>query len=255
MIVAGLDIGSVATKAAVFDGEVFTKVMIPTGWNPRQAAREVYDQALSLAGCVPEQVACVVATGYGRISVEFADRTVTEITCHARGASFLMPGRDLIIDIGGQDSKAIKIDQQGRVQDFVMNDKCAAGTGRFLQVISAALGVDITELAGLSEGCHPINLNSMCTVFAESEVIGLLAQGKDQGAIIAGLHLSIARRIAGMAQRLGRLDKVAFTGGVARNEGVRRFLEQQLGVPVQVPEDCQLAGAIGAALIASDSVG
>lgn len=138
--------------------------------------------------------------------------------------------------------------------DFTMNDKCAAGTGRFLQVIANALEIDVNDLAALSAEQTPITLNSMCTVFAESEVIGLLTQGRAKGEIIAGLHQSIARRIAGMAQRMGTLNKVTFTGGVARNEGVRANLEEQLGVPVLVPKDCQLAGAIGAALIAQDSL-
>ena len=136
--------------------------------------------------------------------------------------------------------------------DFAMNDKCAAGTGRFLQVIAAALGVDVSELAALSAGKTPLTLNSMCTVFAESEVISLISQGKEKGEIIAGLHQSIARRITSMVQRMGALNRITFTGGVARNEGVRKSLEQQIGIPVLVPEDCQMAGAIGAALIAQD---
>lgn len=201
-----------------------------------------------------QQVDYVVGTGYGRISLPFANKVITEITCHGRGAAYLLPGSHLVIDIGGQDSKVIKIDDKGQVLDFVVNDKCAAGTGRFLQVIAAALGVDVSELAELSARQPPITINSMCTVFAESEVVGLLAEGKNKGEIVAGLHLAISRRIANMAQRLGVVDKVIFTGGVAKNEGVRRYLQQQLGVPVIVPEGCQFAGAIGAALIGHDLV-
>jgi len=254
MLVAGVDVGSVATKVVIIDDNRLLTLITPTGWSPRQAGQEAYAQLLSEAGYTGDQVDYVVGTGYGRISIPFANKTVTEITCHARGASYLSPGSNLVIDVGGQDSKIIKIDSDGRVLDFVMNDKCAAGTGRFLQVIAAALGVDVSELAELSAGQSPITLNSMCTVFAESEVIGLLAEGRTKGEIVAGLHSSIARRIANMAQRLGVTGQVAFTGGVARNEAVRQSLQEQLGVPVVVPEDCQLAGAIGAALIAREAI-
>jgi len=252
MLTVGIDIGSMSTKAVIFNGQSYYKAIAPTGWSPRQAAEQVFNDLLQQAGYSPEQIDFIVATGYGRVSIDFADRVVTEITCHARGAAYLVPGTDLVIDIGGQDSKVIRINEQGQVLDFAMNDKCAAGTGRFLQVIAAALGVDVSELAALSVGKTPLTLNSMCTVFAESEVISLISQGKEKGEIIAGLHQSIARRIASMVQRMGSLNRITFTGGVARNEGVRKSLEQQIGVPVLVPEDCQMAGAIGAALIAQD---
>lgn len=252
MLTAGIDIGSMSTKAVIFNGQSFYKAISPTGWSPRCAAEQVFNDLLKQSEYTPEQIDFLVATGYGRVSIDFADRVVTEITCHARGAAYLVPGTDLVIDIGGQDSKVIRINELGQVLDFTMNDKCAAGTGRFLQVIAAALGVDVSELAALSAGKAPLTLNSMCTVFAESEVISLISQGKEKGEIIAGLHQSIARRIASMAQRMGTLNRITFTGGVARNEGVRESLEQQIGVPVLVPEDCQMAGAIGAALIARD---
>jgi len=252
MLTAGIDIGSMSTKAVIFNGQSYYKAIAPTGWSPRQAAEQVFNDLLKQSEHSPDQIDFIVATGYGRVSIDFADRVVTEITCHARGAAYLVPGTDLVIDIGGQDSKVIRINEQGQVLDFAMNDKCAAGTGRFLQVIAAALGVDVSELASLSAGKSPLTLNSMCTVFAESEVISLISQGKEKGEIIAGLHQSIARRIASMVQRMGAINRITFTGGVARNEGVRESLEQQLGVPVLVPEDCQMAGAIGAALIAQD---
>jgi len=252
MLTVGIDIGSMSTKAVIFNGQSYYKAIAPTGWSPRQAAEQVFNDLLQQAGYSPEQIDFIVATGYGRVSIDFADRVVTEITCHARGAAYLVPGTDLVIDIGGQDSKVIRINEQGQVLDFAMNDKCAAGTGRFLQVIAAALGVDVSELAALSVGKTPLTLNSMCTVFAESEVVSLISQGKEKGEIIAGLHQSIARRIASMVQRMGSLNRITFTGGVARNEGVRKSLEQQIGIPVLVPEDCQMAGAIGAALLAQD---
>ncbi|NLW45385.1 MAG: 2-hydroxyglutaryl-CoA dehydratase [Syntrophomonadaceae bacterium] len=250
MLVAGVDVGSVATKVAIIKDDTFFFRAAPTGWSPRQAGAQVLQDLLSELGFEKEQLDFVVATGYGRVSLEYADKRVTEITCHARGAAYLVPGCSLVIDIGGQDSKAIKIDKEGQVLDFVMNDKCAAGTGRFLQVIAAALGNDVSELSELAADKMPVALNSMCAVFAESEVIGLLASGHDKGEIVAGLHHSIARRIAGMVGRLGPSDRVIFTGGVAKNESLRRCLEDVLGMEVVVPEMCQMAGALGAALIA-----
>ena len=184
--------------------------------------------------------------------MDFVNKAVTEITCHARGAAYLVPNSPMVIDIGGQDSKVIKIDQKGQVLDFAMNDRCAAGTGRFLQVIAAALGSDVSELSELGLNKSPLALNSMCAVFAESEVIGLLASGHDKGEIVAGLHQSIARRIASMAGRLGSAERIAFTGGVARNEGLRRCLQEALGMEVVVPDMCQMAGALGAALLAQE---
>ena len=164
----------------------------------------------------------------------------------------LYPQVRTIIDIGGQDSKAIQIDSRGRVIDFVMNDKCAAGTGRFLQVTANALGLDVSELSDGEKPEQAVDINSMCTVFAESEIIGLLAQGVDKGGIIAGLHRSVARKVAAMVKRLGIVGEVAFTGGVAMNRGIKRALEQELGCTVIVPEMCQYTGALGAALIGSE---
>ncbi|NLV16124.1 MAG: 2-hydroxyglutaryl-CoA dehydratase [Syntrophomonadaceae bacterium] len=250
MLVAGVDVGSVATKVVIIKDDAFYYRTAPTGWSPREAGGQVFREALSALGCAAEQVEFVVGTGYGRVSLSFADKAVTEITCHARGAAHLVPGSSMVIDIGGQDSKVIKIDNQGQVLDFAMNDKCAAGTGRFLQVIAASLGNDVSELSDLAAGKSPLALNSMCAVFAESEVIGLLASGHDKGEIVSGLHQSIARRIASMVGRLGHSHQVTFTGGVARNESMRRSLENVLGMKVIVPEHCQMAGALGAALIA-----
>ena len=250
MLVAGVDVGSVATKVVIIKNDTFYYRAAPTGWSPREAGAKVFKELLSDLGYVEEQVDFVVGTGYGRVSLGFANKAVTEITCHARGAAYLVPGGSMVIDIGGQDSKAIKIDNQGQVLDFAMNDKCAAGTGRFLQVIAATLGNEVSELSELAAGKSPLALNSMCAVFAESEVIGLLASGHDKGEIVAGLHQSIARRIASMVGRLGSSGRVTFTGGVARNESLRRCLEDVLGMEVIVPEMCQMAGALGAALIA-----
>lgn len=254
MLVAGVDVGSVATKVALIDRDRTYCRMAPTGWSPREAGWRTFRELLAELGVSENQIDFVIGTGYGRVSLSFVNKAVTEITCHARGAAHMVPGSTAVIDIGGQDSKVIKIDEKGKVLDFVMNDKCAAGTGRFLAVTAAALGVDVSELADIAQGKRPVSLNSMCAVFAETEVIGLLASGRDKGEIIAGMHQAIARRVAGMVQRVGPVTRVAFTGGVARNRDLRLRLEEVLGVKIVVPEQCQMAGALGAALIAKDEV-
>lgn len=254
MIVAGIDIGSVSTKVALAVNEKIYKVVIPTGWSPRQAGEYVLAAALDQAG-VDGGVDFVVATGYGRIVLPTANKAVTEITCHARGVAYLLPETRVVIDIGGQDSKIIKIGKKGRVLDFVMNDKCAAGTGRFMEVIAARLGVDVAELSDLAKDEIPVEINSMCTVFAESEVVGLLAKGAGKGEIIAGLHQAISRRIGAMAERINPEPPIIFTGGVAQNESLVHSLSAQLNMPILVPEDCQFTGAIGAMLIAADMAG
>jgi len=253
-LAVGIDAGSTATKIALIneEGELFCHVR-PTGWSPREAAREGMRVLLDQTGYAESQVKKTVATGYGRIALSFADKAVTEITCHGRGAAFLVPGADIVIDIGGQDSKALKISPEGKVLDFLMNDKCAAGTGRFLQVMAAALGVEVSELADLAQGKEPVSISNMCTVFAETEVIGLLAQGVDKGSIVAGLHQAIARRVGAMVSRLGGpAAKIVFTGGVALNAGVQACIAEVLQAPVIVHRHSQQAGAIGAALLARE---
>ena len=250
MITIGVDVGSMTTKAVLLNGEQWTYVIKATGCSPRETAKEAYLELLEQSGTDAGAVTQVLGTGYGRIALDFTHRSLTEITCHAKGAEFLLPGADMVIDIGGQDSKAIKTDGQGNVVDFAMNDKCAAGTGRFLQVIASALGTDVSELAGLSVDAEPVEISNMCTVFAESEVVSLLAQGTAKENIIAGLHRSVAKRVAVMTVRLGTAEKVVFTGGVAKNTGVQKSLAQELGVQVHVDTASQLAGALGAALLA-----
>ena len=184
---------------------------------------------LQQAGLQSEKdIEALVATGYGRISVPQASKTITEITCHAKGLTALAPGVRTIIDIGGQDSKVIKLNADGRVIDFAMNDKCAAGTGRFLQVMAHVLELDVADLAEAEDPAEMVPNNSMCTVFAESEIIGHLAQGKSRAGLIAGLHQSVAARVASMVARIGVQNPVAFTGGVAQNAGIRRALEEEL---------------------------
>ncbi|MDD4237007.1 MAG: acyl-CoA dehydratase activase [Desulfotomaculaceae bacterium] len=252
MITVGIDVGSITTKAVLLTDTTWQSLLLPTGCSPRESGKSVFEQILNRAGLSPADVNYVVGTGYGRISLPFIDKAITEITCHARGAHHLVNGTDMVVDIGGQDSKVILIDEQGSVMNFAMNDKCAAGTGRFLQVMAAVLGADVSELADLARGAESVQISSMCTVFAESEVVSLLAQGVPKERIIAGIHRSVASRVASMAERLGRGERLTFTGGVARNDGVREFLSRELGQEITVAPEPQLAGALGAALLARD---
>ncbi len=255
MAYAGVDIGAITAKAALFSpqGELLSAAVAPAGYNRAQAAKDILDLTLERAGLNRDQVIRLVATGYGRVQVPGADRTVTEITCHARGARWLCPEAGSVIDIGGQDSKGIALSPQGKVVDFVMNDKCAAGTGRFLEVMADALEVDLDQFGVLStQAERRAKISSTCTVFAESEVVTHIASGQPREAIIAGIHESIAARVASMVGRIPLRDVVVLTGGVAQNPGVIRMLEEKLGRPIFVPERAQLAGAIGAALIAKE---
>jgi predicted CoA-substrate-specific enzyme activase len=253
MITAGIDIGSITAKAALFDkGKVMATKVIFTGYNAEAAGLKVYEEVLKEAGVDKSQVAKIVSTGYGRNSVKFADKSYTEIMCHATGAHFLNPHIRSIIDIGGQDSKAILLDDKGKVKNFVMNDKCAAGTGRFLEVMARAMEVNLDEFGAMSiKSKQPSKISSLCTVFAESEVISLIAKGEQRQDIIAGIHESIAARITSMIGRLGLQEPVMITGGVARNVGVVHALEKKLGMKIEVSPFAQVNGAIGAAVLAA----
>jgi predicted CoA-substrate-specific enzyme activase len=252
LINVGIDIGSTATKAVVFDGEVRGKAVVPTGWEPKEAALQALRESLSLAGITEGQVGGIVGTGYGRISLPIFDRRVTEITCHARGAHHLQPRTRTVIDIGGQDSKVIALDDEGMVTDFIMNDKCAAGTGRFLQVMAGVLDETLDKLGYLAAGAEPVSLSSMCTVFAESEIIGLLAKGVEKERIAAGILDTIARRVQGLAGRVALREMVTFTGGTAGNQAICKVIASRLGVSIHVPHEPQFVGALGAALIAGE---
>ena len=252
MLTVGIDVGSISAKAAVVkDGRLMGAKVILTGYNSKNAGEKVFGDLLAELGISRAAVDTVVATGYGRNSVDFADRAVTEITCHAAGAHFQDPAILTVIDIGGQDSKVIALDAAGRVRDFAMNDKCAAGTGRFLEVMARALEVDLDAFGPMSlEAERPAAISSLCTVFAESEVISLIARGEGRNNIIAGIHESIGARVVAMANRVGIREPVMMTGGVARNIGVVRALEKKSGKTILVSEFAQVNGAIGAALIA-----
>ncbi len=254
MPVAGVDIGSLTAKSVIMeDGLVLGSSLVPTGHNSREAGRRALDLAVRDAGLERGALGCIVATGYGRLAADFTEEKVTEITCHARGAHFTVPQARTVIDLGGQDSKAIAIDGRGKVLDFVMNDKCSAGTGRFLEVMAHALEVGLDELGPLSlESKDPASISSVCTVFAESEVVSRVAEGASKVDIIAGIHQAIASRIYAMAARIPVEQEIIMTGGVARNEGVVRALEKRFDSKIIVPDEPQHTGALGAALIARD---
>jgi predicted CoA-substrate-specific enzyme activase len=253
-LTAGIDIGSITAKAAILrDGAFLGTKVIFTGYNAEGAGRRVFEELLEELGLAPAEVGRIVATGYGRKSVAIADKVVTEIMCHAAGARFLDPSVRSLIDIGGQDSKAVVMDGNGKVVNFTMNDKCAAGTGRFLEVMARALEADLDEFGELSlKAERPAKISSLCTVFAESEVISLISKGETRENIIAGIHEAIASRVAAMADRIGLAAPVMMTGGVARNIGVVRALEKAIGMPVVVSPHAQVAGAIGAASLAQE---
>lgn len=252
MFVAGIDIGSVSAEAVVLrGGETAGHSVLPTGADSRLAAEKALALALERAGCGPQEVVFTVATGYGRVNVPSANLQVTEITCHARGAAHLYPATRTVIDIGGQDSKVIRLEDGGAVIDFAMNDKCAAGTGRFLEVMARALEVRVEDLAALAgEAGRAAQISSLCTVFAESEVVALIGRGAPRAEIARGLLESVADRTAGLAARVGVPPEVTMTGGVAKNAGVVGALAARLGVPIRVPPEPQIVGALGAALIA-----
>jgi len=256
MLTVGIDVGSISAKAAIIEnGNLLAGKVILTGYNAKNAGKTVFDTLLEEQGIKPDTVDRIVATGYGRNSVDFADKAITEITCHAAGAHFEDPAVRSVIDIGGQDSKAISMDREGRVSDFAMNDKCAAGTGRFLEVMARALEVDLDAFGEMSlKADSPAAISSLCTVFAESEVISLIARGEKRENIIAGIHESIGSRVLSMAKRVGVTEPVMMTGGVAKNIGVVKALENRAGVPIKVSPNAQINGAIGAALLAANSL-
>ena len=253
MLFAGIDVGSLSAKVILMDESkrVVAQAITLTGANSAKAAERVFAEALAGAGAVRSDAAWVVSTGYGRDRIPFAHKRVTEITCHARGAVALFPGTRTVIDIGGQDSKVIRVDPTGRVQSFQMNDKCAAGTGRFIEVMARALEVELEEMGPLSlQSRNRVAVSSVCTVFAESEVVSLIASGAERQDIIRGIHGAIADRTRSLAGRVGVEPEVTMTGGVAKNAGVVAELSARLGLPLNLPAEPQTAGALGAALLA-----
>lgn len=255
--VAGIDSGSTSTNVVIMDEnkKIISSSIVKTGPKCSIGAEQAMEVALEEAKLKKEDILFTVATGYGRVSIEYGNEDITEITCHAKGAHFLNPDVRTIIDIGGQDSKAIKIDENGNVKDFVMNDKCAAGTGRFLEVMAKGLEISIEEMSkkGLDWN-EMINISSMCSVFAESEVISLIAENKEISDIIHGLNEAIASRTVALVNRIGKNPTYMMTGGVAKNRGVVEAIERKIGSKIYIWNEPQICGAIGAALIAYDRI-
>jgi len=248
----GIDIGSASSKVVIMaDGrDIIAGQVISVGTGSSGPVRAL-DGALKGAGLTLDDISYQVVTGYGRMTYHGADEQISEISCHAKGVHFVLPEAHTIIDIGGQDAKAIRLDERGAVANFVMNEKCAAGTGRFLEVMAKILECDVSDLATLSaQATAPVAISSTCTVFAESEVISQLAGGHSRENITAGIHQSVARRVASLARRVGLVPTVVMTGGVAQNNGVVQAMAQELNLPVAVAPRSQLTGAIGAALLA-----
>lgn len=253
MIFAGIDSGSRAIKVILIDEErrILGSGIMDQGVRQAALASQLLKQTVKQIGAIQEEIASILATGYGRDALEFADETVTEITCHAQGVLNQIPQARTIIDIGGEDSKLIRLDADGRVRDFMMNDRCAAGTGRFLEVVSRQLEIDIQNLGNNAHLANkPAVISSMCVVFAETEILGLLASGESTENIIAGVQMSIASRIASMAGRQ-ITEPVILTGGVALISGMAQVLEKTIGHQITVAENPQMTGAMGAAILAS----
>jgi predicted CoA-substrate-specific enzyme activase len=254
-ITAGVDVGAATAKTVIMaDGKILSYSVIPTGDSVARAAEKVTRAALEQAALSMPDLGFVISTGYGRNGVAFANKAVTEIICHAKGVNFLIPTARTVIDIGGQDSKVIGVRENGTVSDFVMNDKCAAGTGRFLEVMAGVLGLAIEEMGLISlTSKEPCSVSSTCTIFAETEMVSLRAEGRTREDLVAGIHRAVASRVAVMGRTVGYREQVVFTGGVAKNIGVKKALEAGIGLPILIPEEPQIVGALGAALLARQS--
>ncbi|MDF2955911.1 MAG: Activator of 2-hydroxyglutaryl-CoA dehydratase [Candidatus Alkanophagales archaeon MCA70_species_2] len=256
MLVAGIDIGSLTAKALILeDSKIRAYAIIPTGVDSEETSKKVMNSALERAELSLEDLEYVVSTGYGRVIVPFANKNITEISCHAKGAVFLFPSVRTILDMGGQDCKAIRCDASGKVQNFAMNDKCAAGTGRFFEIIAETMELPLEELGGLSlEAMSAAKISSACVVFAKSEVLALLRKGVDKKNILAGINEAVALRVFALLNRVGIEKDFAITGGIAKNVGVVRKVEEKVGLKALIAEEPQIVGALGAALFAKEAL-
>ncbi len=254
---AGVDVGSTQTKAVIIDESkaIQGRSLIDTGADVTKAAEEAFRIALDDGDIAKADVGYIIGTGYGRYRVTFGDKQVTEISCHGRGGAHMFPGTRTVLDMGGQDSKAISVQPSGEINDFCMNDKCAAGTGRFLGAAAKALELSLSDLGPMAlKSEKPVRISTTCTVFAEAEVLSWLGKGKTVEDILWGVHQSIAARTFGLLRRVGIEDEITFTGGVARNIGMIKAMEDKLGKKMNVSEESHYMGALGAALFAMDSV-
>lgn len=250
---AGIDVGSTQTKGIIIDEErrILARALSMTGANVTRAAENCFVESLKLAGIERALVRYIVGTGYGRYKVTFGDAQITEISCHARGAYHLFPNTKTVIDMGGQDAKGIRVGEGGEVKDFVMNDKCAAGTGRFLASAADALMLSLDEIGEISlKAKNPVRLTTVCTVFVESDIMSYLAQNKKVEDILGGVRRAIAARTISLVRRVGIEPEVTFTGGVSRNLGMVRALEEKLELRLNVSPDSHYVGALGASLFA-----
>ena len=253
--VMGIDFGSTTAKTVILDlkGRVVSSSVAHMGAVSGDGVKASISNALEQAGITQEDVGRTVSTGYGRRMLDIADKNFTEITCHARGAVAMVPDARLVIDIGGQDSKVIAVDSNGLVAQFAMNDRCAAGTGKFLEVLARAMEIDLEKMGGVAlEAKEELKISSMCATFAETEVISLLAEGNTKPNVLGAVHAAIASRTLGLVGRVGKKGPVVMTGGVAKNQAAVHYIEKALGMPLILPETPQIAGALGAALIALD---
>ena len=257
MYVLGVDSGSTSTNAVILDDQkkIVAFDVVRTGAKSGDSAQKVLENVLEKAGLKKEELSAIISTGYGRVSIPYADENVTEISCHGRGAHYFNPAVRTILDIGGQDSKAIRLSETGEVIDFVMNDKCAAGTGRFLEMMARTLEIGIGELGPISlDWKENIEITSMCTVFAESEVISLIAQNKEKADIAHGLHNAIAAKAYSLLRRVGLNETFMMTGGVAKNPGVVKAVEERIGSKLYICEEPEIVGAVGAAMYALERI-
>ena len=247
----GVDIGSSTSKCVILrGGETICAAAVLPGGAGTSAPERVVEAALSEAGAALDDIESIAATGYGRNTLSIAGKTFSELSCHARGASFMLPGVRTVIDVGGQDCKVMQLDGNGRLDSFSMNDKCAAGTGRFMEVMSRILEIELPEMAQYSgQAERIIEITSTCAVFAESEIISQLSKGADKRALVAGIHRSVAVKAASLAKRMLVAAPVFFSGGVSKNAGIVSALEHELGIEVKTDDRAQLAGALGAALL------
>ncbi len=250
----GFDLGSRLAKLVVLQNhEIIYSDICDSGINPKLTSEIMFSNMLKNKEMTKDDIRCIYSTGYGRNVVPFADRRISEISCHAKGCHYFFDIAGTIIDIGGQDSKIIIVDEQGKVRDFAMNDKCAAGTGRFLEVVANILEITVEDLGKLSkQSKENIDINSTCVVFAESEIIGLIAAGKEPAAIIKAVHWSIAKRIRNLLAQTTWRKPVIFTGGVAKNSGMKTSISEVLNVNLLIPERSLITGALGAALYAEE---
>ncbi len=257
MIIAGCDVGSLTGKAVILkDEEILSYSIVPTTPKPERTARNAMDEALEKGNLTLEEIDYIVGTGYGRVKIPFANSEISELSCHGKGAHSLIPSIRTIIDVGGQDCKVIKVSKEGKILDFAMNDKCAAGTGRFLEVMAKTLELKLEELGPISlRSKNQAKITAQCSVFAETEVVSLMADGVEVADIVAGIHDAIASRIMSLVYRVGLEKDLTITGGVAKNIGVVTYLEKKLGIEAKkLPVDPQLMGALGAALTAKEKV-